>query len=179
MKGYGRLFRQQGSYSLLIYGLCGLLVVLIQTAPHGFPAIFHVRPTPLVPFVVCVAVLEGAKIGAVTGTISGLLWGLYSFRLFGMDALLLLGIGLAAGLLVEWLLRANFYSALLLCASGIFVQSTVEWLLCYALLGKPQTWTVLWRVYLPGGVYTFLLSPLLYGAVLYLARRIRRRFKTR
>lgn len=179
MKGHGRLFRQQGSYSLFIYGLCGLLVVLLQNAPHFFPPILHVRPTPLVPFVVCVAVLEGAKIGAVTGTITGLLWGLYSFRLFGMDALFLLGIGLATGLLVEWFLRANFFSALLLCAGGIFLQSMVEWLLCYALLGKPQAMTVLLRVYVPGGVYTLLLSPLVYGAVLYLAHRIRRRFKTR
>ena len=179
MKGYGRLFRQQGSYSLLIYGLCGLLVVLMQNAPHLFPVILHVRPTPLVPFVVCVAVLEGAKIGAVTGTITGLLWGLYSFRLFGMDALLLLGIGLVAGLLVEWLLRANFLSALLLCAGGIFAQAVLEWLLCYVMLGKPRAMTVLLRVYLPGGVYTFLLAPLMYGAVLYLAHRIRRRFKTR
>lgn len=91
------MFRHKGSYSALIYSLVALLLLLLQCAPHGFPTLFHVRPAPLVPFVVCVAILEGARAGVMIGTFSGLLWGIYSFRLFGMDALLLMALGLAAG----------------------------------------------------------------------------------
>ncbi len=171
----GNLFRHKGAYSMLIYGLMALLVVLLQTAPHCFPTILHVRPTPLVPFVICVALFEGARAGATVGVLSGLLWGLYSFRVFGLDALLLLVMGLVAGLLVEWVLRANFYSAMLLCGCGIFCQALLEWLFCYVLMGREQMLTILWRVYFPGAVYTALLAPAVYWIVFLLARRIRRR----
>ena len=171
------MFRHKGSYSALIYSLVALLLLLLQCAPHGFPTLFHVRPAPLVPFVVCVAILEGARAGVMIGTFSGLLWGIYSFRLFGLDALLLMALGLAAGLLVEWLLRANFLSALLLCSAGILVQALLEWLLCYPLLGKPQAAAVLLQAYLPACLYTMLLIPPIYFLVLFLARRIRRRVR--
>ncbi len=173
----GNLFRHKGAYSMLVYGLCALLVVLIQSAPFGFPTIFHVRPVPVVPFVLCVAVLEGARAGAAIGTLSGLLWGIYNFRLFGMDALILLALGLVAGLLVEWVLRANFYSAMLLCAGGILLQALLEWLCCYVLMGRQQMLIILLQVYLPGCVYSMLLSPLIFWGVLWLARHIRRRVK--
>ena len=50
--------------SWLVYGLMALLFVLMQTAPRFFPAVGYARPVPLVPFVVCVALFEGVRIGA-------------------------------------------------------------------------------------------------------------------
>ncbi|MBQ8684375.1 MAG: rod shape-determining protein MreD [Clostridia bacterium] len=161
--------------SWLVYGLLALLVVILQMAPRLFPDVAFARPVPLVPFVVCVALFEGARIGAGVGVIAGLLWDVYAFRLFGLDALLLLAIGLTVGLLVQWLLRANFLSAMLLCSGAVLLHSLLEWLFCYVLFQGEELWTVLAKVYLPNAVYTLVLAPLIYWLALATARFLRRR----
>lgn len=173
--------RSSGSFwsktyvSWLVYGLLALLILVMQTAPRLFPAVVFARPVPLVPFVVCVALFEGARIGAGIGLIAGLLWDVYSFRLFGFDALLLMAIGLAVGLLVQWLLRANFLSALLLSAGAILLQAVLEWLFCHVLFQKEELLTWLVKVYLPNAAYTMVLVPLIYWLALAVARFLRRR----
>ena len=161
--------------SWLLYGGLALLFMLMQSDPRFFPTIGFARPTPLVLFAVCVAFFEGPRIGALMGVIAGLLWDLYAFRLFGLNAMILLFITVAVGLLVQWLLRANFLSGMLMCCCGVVVQMLLEWLLCYVLFLDPEAGVVLWHVYLPNALYTVLLSPLMYGVVLLTARFLRRR----
>jgi hypothetical protein len=78
---------------------------------------------------------------------------------------------------VQWLLRANFLSAMLLCMSGVVVYSLLDWLMCYVLFLNAEAATVLLHVYLPNALYTVLLSPLAYGCVLLLARFLRQKKK--
>jgi len=171
------LFRMQNYWTWIFYGVAVLLLALMQMSPRFFPVIAYARPTPLVVFTVCVAMLEGPAVGAVIGMAAGLLWGLYSTRVFGYYGMILLGIGLTVGLLVQWLLRANFWSAMLLCASSIVAYSLLDWLICYVLFLNAEAGAVLVNVYLPNAMYTLLLSPLVYGGVLLLARFLRRRKK--
>lgn len=168
------LFWFKKHLSWFVYGGMTLLMLVLQMAPNGFPEIFHARPVPLVLLVVCVGVFEGAKLGSAVGLLAGLLWDIYAFRLFGFDGLILMWIGLAAGLLVEWLLRANFFSAMLLCTAAVLIQSFIEWLLCYVLFQKEQLGVVLTHIYLPNALYTILLAPIMYYVVLAVARALRR-----
>jgi len=161
--------------SWLLYGGIAFLLMLMQTAPRFFPVIGNARPAPLILFVVCVAILEGPRTGAVIAVIGGLLWDLYSFRLFGLNAMLLLLISVAVGLLVQWLLRANFLSGMILCVGGVLTHALFEWLLCYALFLHEETGAVLWQVYLPNALYTVLLAPFMYWCVLFIARMLRRK----
>lgn len=174
-KRLGDAFRHKNISSLLLYGVGALIILLLQNAPAFFPTVWYARPVPLVAYVVCVAVLEGAKAGAFIGTLSGVLWGLYAFRVFGFDALVLMLIGLTVGLLVEWLLRANFLSAMLLCAASVLAQALIEWLCSYIIFYKPTAFPILLQVYLPNCLYTIVLSPLIYWVVLQLARLLRRK----
>lgn len=161
--------------SWLLYGGAALVLMLMQSAPRLFPVICNARPTPLLLFAVCVAFFEGPQTGAVIGVIVGLLWDLYSFRLFGLNAMLLLILCVTVGLLVQWLLRANFLSGMLLCVGGVLAHTLLEWLLCYALFLNEESGAVLARVYLPNALYTIVLSPLMYWLVLLMARFLRRR----
>lgn len=170
-------FRSQNTLSWIVYGLSAFLLVLFQMAPRLFPVVLNARPTPLVLLVVCVAMFEGPYFGAGIGAIAGLLWDMYSFRVFGLHAILLMSIGVAVGLLVQWILRTNFISGMLLCSGGILVHTFLEWLLCYALFMHSETWTVAVDVYLPNALYTLLLSPIMYLLTLFLARLLRRRRK--
>lgn len=158
----------------ILYSAIALLLALLQMAPNGFPFGSLARPTPLVTFVVCVAMLEGPTIGSVMGIVAGLLWNLYSPRLFGYYGLLLMLIGVTVGLLVQWLLRANFPSAMLLCLGAVAVYTLLDWMLSYVLFMDREMWTVLGNVYLPNALYTILLSPLMYWLILWLARLLRR-----
>lgn len=159
----------------VLYSIIALILALVQTSPHGFPTIAFARPTPLVLFVVCVAVLEGPTIGSVMGVVSGLLWDLYAPRLFGYYGLMLMLIGVTVGLLVQWWLRANFSSAMLLCAGAVALYTFLDWALCYVLFMDSETIVALTGMYLPNALYTVLLSPLVYWFILWIARLIRRR----
>ena len=169
------IFRSQNVLSWILYGVSAFLLFLTQMAPRFFPVIMNARPMPLILLVVCVAMFEGPYMGAGIGVIAGLLWDLYSFRVFGLHAFLLMAIAVMVGLLVQWILRANFISGMLLCVSGVLTHSLMEWLVCYALFMHSETWTVAVKVYLPNALYTVLLAPIMYGAVLLLARFLRRR----
>lgn len=169
------LFRMQSYLTWILYGVAVLVVALMQMSPRCFPEIAFARPAPLVIFVVCVAMLEGPEVGAMIGMAAGLLWDLQSFRIFGYYGLILLFFGLVVGLLVQWLLRANFLSAMVLCIGGVITYTLVDWLICYVLFINPEMVTVLVKMYLPNALYTLLLSPLMYGFVLLLARFLRRR----
>lgn len=168
------LFRLQNVLIWVVYGLAVLLIALLQMSPQGFPVIAYARPAPLIVLTVCVAMLEGPTVGTIVGVSSGLLWDLFSFRVFGYYGLLLMVLGLAVGLLVQWLFRANFHSAMVLCVSSVIVYTLLDWLVCYVLFLHEETVTVLLNVYLPNALYTTLMSPLMYWLVLVLARFLRR-----
>lgn len=169
------LFWVQNYLTWILYGVGALLFALIQAAPRFLPTIANARPAPLILLAVCVAMLEGPRVGAAVAVLAGLLWDMYSFHVFGLNAILLLSIAVAVGLLVEWFLRSNFLSAMVLCVGGVLVHTLLEWLLCYALFLHEETGSILLKVYLPNALYTILLAPFVYGLVLTTARFLRRR----
>lgn len=168
-------FRVHKYWPWILYGVAALIIALMQMSPRCFPVIAFARPAPLILFTVCVAMLEGPALGSVMGLLAGLLWDLYSMRIFGYYGLMLMVIGLTVSLLVQWLLRANFLAAMLLSLCGVAVYTVLDWLICYVLFLHDEMITVLVHVYLPNALYTALLSPLMYGFVLALARFLRRK----
>lgn len=168
-------FRLKSIIPWVLYIFIALVLALLQMSPNGFPSIAHARPEPLILFTVCVGMLEGPTIGSVMGIVSGLLWNLYSPRLFGYYGLILMVIGLTVALLVQWLLRTNFWSAMLLCSSAVVVYTLLDWLLCYVLFMDDEMAVVFSKVYLPNALYTILLSPFMYWLILFVARILRRK----
>ncbi len=171
---FSNLLQYKNVIIWLVYVLSTILVLVLQSAPRFFPSIFGIRPFPLVPYVICVAVFGGARTGATVGLLSGLLWGVFSTHVYGFDALVLMLFGLVAGLLVEWFLRANFYTALVLCASATVAYCLLEWLCCFVFVGRANVWATLFTVLLPNGVYTVILIPLVFLFTLAIARFVRR-----
>lgn len=170
--GKGRIIAKVDKLYLrwFAYALILLLVSLLQAAPRLFPAVGGAHPCPLIAAVVCIAMFEGPFVGAAVGVGGGLLWALYADRLFGFDALLLLVVGCACGLLVQVLIRNNWMSALSLNAATLLLYVLVDWLVRYVLFAQAGLWHALWYILLPNALYTFVLSP----AVYYLAYRVAR-----
>ena len=151
------LIRRRTLITWLVYGAAEIVLLLLQTAPRAFPAVFGARPLPLLVLVACIATFEGGKGGAVAGFFAGLML-----------------TGLCCGLLVEWLLRANFSTAMLLCAGTVLLWTMLDWLFFFVLADTERPLSVLLRVLLPDALYTMLLAPLLFWPVLWLAHFVRR-----
>lgn len=156
------------------YGLLLLLTLLLQMAPHGFPAIAGIRPLPVIPLTVFVAMFEGPFTGGVFGAAAGFLWGIFSFRLLGFDALLLLAIGCVCGLLIYLLIRNNWLSALLLGAAATLSVCLLDWLFFTAIwVDSADALFALGRRVLPCVLYTVVLSPLLYFITYHIAKHLK------
>lgn len=157
------------------YGLLILLAFILQTTPHLIPPIFGAKPLLMIPMTIAVAMFTGPVGGAAAGIACGLLWDLYSTRLLGFNALILLAVGCAAGLLIQLLIRNNLLSALLLILPSLLLQGLLDWAFNYVLLAKEGALFWLLRGILPNLLYTLAVSPLIYGAVLLAAKLLKRR----
>lgn len=155
------------------YGIVLLCVLFLQMAPHGLPTVCGVRPLPVIPLTVFVAMFRGPLAGGITGAVSGFLWGVFSPHLLGVDALLLLAVGCVCGLLVHMLMRNNLISALLLTAAAAVLVCLVDWVLFTAIWHPEECLFALWRWVLPQILYTVAISPLLYGILLWMARHMK------
>lgn len=155
------------------YGLVLLCVLFLQMAPHGLPTVFGARPLPVIPLTVFVAMFRGPLAGGITGVAGGFLWGVFSHRLLGVDALLLLVVGCVCGLLVHMLMRNNLISAVLLSASATAAVCLIDWFLFTAIWNPEECLYALWRLVLPDALYTIVLSPALYGIVFWVSRRMK------
>ena len=136
---------------------------------------FGARPLLLIPIVVSIAMFEGPVGGAAAGIAGGLRWDLYADRLFGFSALFLMAICCACGLLVRLLIRNNLLSAMLLFSGALLTQGLMDWFFNYVLWMKEDPLYMLGRMLLPDMAYTLVVSPLLYGLPLLIAKTLRKR----
>ena len=157
------------------YGLLILLACIVQAAPRMIPSIAGARPLLIIPMVVCIAMFVGPVGGGAAGVAGGLLWDMFADRLLGFNALLLLCIGCAAGLLVRLLIRNNLLSALLLCAAALLLQGMADWFFTYVLMAEREPLFVLIHQILPNMLYSLVVSAPLYGIALLTARILRNR----
>ena len=174
--GRDPLRRLSGRYlKWTAYGILIVLACPLQGAPRLIPEVLGGRPILIIPVVVSIAMFVGPIGGAAAGIAGGLLWDLYADRLFGFNAILLLAICCACGLLVRLLIRNNLLSALLMVTAALLIQGLFDWFFNYVLLGGGEPLYHLLHLTLPNIVYTLVLSPLLYGGVRFTARLLRRR----
>lgn len=175
LNGNEQMRRLQGRYlKWTAYGLMILLACILQSTPHLF-TILGARPLLIVPVVISIAMFTGPVGGAAAGIAGGLLWDLYADRLLGFNALLLLILGCACGLLVHVLIRNNLLSAMLLIGGALLVQCLADWFFNHVLLGLDHPFYLLLHQVLPNMAYTLIVAPLLYGLTLLIARLLRRR----
>ena len=148
------------------YGLLILLFSILQSTPRLIPEICGASPLLLVPLTVCIAMYAGPVGGATAGIAGGFLWDLYSDRLLGFNALLLL---------VRLLLRNNLLSALLLVGGALLFQGLADWFFTVLLLGRDSPLYVLLHMTLPDLLYSLVLAPLIYALVTGVTRLLRHR----
>lgn len=157
------------------YGVVILLSTILQSLPRLFPSVGGSHPILVIPVVVCIAMFEGPIGGAAAGIAGGILWDLFSDRLLGFNALLLLFICCACGLMAQLLIRNNLLSSLLMTAAALFSQGILDWFFNVVLLSESEPVYILLHLTLPNMLYSFVLTPIIYFIVYAMARKLRNR----
>ena len=159
------------------------LVALAQNVPW-LPDIFGARPLPLIPLVVCIAVLDQEVPGVLFGGLAGILWDLSSAGV-PWHAMYLTAVAFLCAMLMRYLFNRNARTISLLIFLSTLLYLLLRWLFDQALpyLNHMQApfnpyegylFTFL-RYSLPSLAYTLALAPLCYYLTWFVVKRTSRR----
>ncbi len=146
----------------LVFVVLILVAALLQNTPNLFPEFFGAPAFLLVPVVVCISMFERDLAATLMGIFAGALWDVTLARGDGYNALILMVISTLVGFLINYLMRNNLSTALLLGGVAILIYEVLHWLIFVIFSGVEGGAKLLIVFYLPSAVYTFLFVPILY-----------------
>lgn len=158
-----------------VFTVAIILVAAIQNTPHLFPTIFGARAFLLIPLVVCIAMFERGMAGAVFGAFAGMLWDFTLSRGDGFNTLFLMAIGIICGLLINYLMRNNLVTAILLTSITLLLYSLCYWLVFIIFRGIEGGASTILTFYLPSALYSLVLMPIFYFSIRSYMKRVRSR----
>ena len=138
-----------------------LFLYIIQTTPSIFPVSM---PFLLIGAVVALSMFEGEIAGAVFGVIFGLIWDIQFGSVIGFNALMLMTIGVFAGLMISGLFQNKLISFIIITAIGISFHYLIKWFFFDFLWGTQTSLVVFAYSFLSELLLGILFSiPLYYG----------------
>ncbi|MBP3389209.1 MAG: rod shape-determining protein MreD [Clostridia bacterium] len=164
---------EEGYLRYAAYGFLLLFFYVLQMTPRLLPTIAGGRPLLLIPAIVCVGMFTNPLTGGICGAVTGFVWDMFASHAIGLNALYLLAVGCACGLLVQLLMRNNILSALLLSTAATALQLLGDWLIDCVLWRLPGSGQVLLQQALPNFLYTVALSLPVYYLTLRVAKRLK------
>ena len=169
-KRTGILWLRRGIFALLL-----LAAHILQNTPGYFPEIFGVRAYFLISLTVCIALFEREVVGALFGLFAGALWDWVSPMGDGFNALFLMLVGAACGILINTLMRNNLLTALLLGVCAHLLYVCLYTVLFVVAEGVGSAGWLFARFYLPAVLYSLVFLPVFYLLVRAVMRRTRLR----
>ena len=153
-KRTGILWLRRGIFALLL-----LAAHILQNTPGYF----------------CVALFEREVVGALFGLFAGALWDWVSPMGDGFNALFLMLVGAACGILINTLMRNNLFTALLLGGCAHLLYVCLYTVLFVVAEGVGSAGWLFVRFYLPSVLYSLVFLPVFYLLVRAVMRRTRLR----
>lgn len=92
---------------MVVYVLCMLLVIILQTTLLNYIEIFGVKANLIIVFTICTALLRGGTAGAASGFFTGLFQDILTGKVLGVYALLGMYLGFLSGLINKRLYKDN------------------------------------------------------------------------
>jgi len=156
------LARRRGE-AVLKCGLYALFILLCFGLTMGISRfeILGVHAQMMTAAVVLVGMFEGRRAGAAAGVFSGALMDAAIARSEAFYILLFMLAGFICGLLCEQLFRRGIGTAVLFTAAVLAAQEVLFFSVFYLIAGRAGM-DALIRVALPEGLFSLVLSPLLY-----------------
>ena len=165
-----RITKKQGRTLLkwVLYAAVLVVIVVVQGVILSRLPLFGAKVNLLPCYVMCVCIVEGADRGGVFALFASLVWALSGAQLGAVSILVLTLGGLAAGILMERLLRDNLVTCVLCCLAVTLVHESAI-LLLLLFLGQVTPFQYV-RILLPGAAFSVVPCPAFY----YLSRAITR-----
>ena len=149
------------------------ITAVFQNTPV-LPVLGNAHAWVLIPLVVSIAMNEKSVPSMFFGILAGVLWDFASEAIDGYYAIVFCVIAFTCSMLVNFVMRNNIMSALLLSFVAVGAVTLLNWLLFVVFKHYGSNSYTLLNYYIPSGVYTFVFTPISY----YITLAISKRFKT-
>ena len=160
-----RTFDKQTLLKRVIYMALLVVCALLQHTKGAFFHLGAVHAWLLVPAVVAIAMHERSVPAMLFGALAGALWDYAAVGPDGFFTLWFAVLAFGVSTVVTFWVRNHLRAGLLLCFAALCLTALFYWFCFVVLPGQGGAGTVLLRFMLPGVLFTFLFSPLLYLAV--------------
>ena len=150
------------------------LAVLVQSMVFPYLALAGVVPNLAVACIVSFSYQRGHKFGLLLGFCSGLLIDLLFSSTIGLEALILMTVGVACIVVEKIEIRHVFFFSLTVIGLGDFLYGTLYYLIHFMLQGKMSFSTYLVKVILPEMFYTVACGFVVYLVIRAVCRWYRR-----
>lgn len=155
-----------------VYVIATVLLPIIQMQAAFYPKILDATPLLVIPAVIAVSMLEGETAGGIMGLAMGLIWDCGTGRVFGFNALFLMLIGIAVGLLAQFLFHNTAITALLFTAAFTFIHEFITWFFFYYMTYNRDIVFAILHVILPTIILTLIFAVPIYIGVRAVNRNI-------
>ena len=150
---------------ILFYVISVLVCFLLQTSVFNFLKLAGVMPNILLILTVTIAFIRGRKAGIVIGFVCGLLIDIFSGNVLGQNAFV-------------YLMFGYFYEDDILLPIGLLTANSLAYsfvifFFFFAMRGRLQFFSYLFKVMIPEAVYTGIVALLIYKILLEVDIRIR------
>ena len=159
-----------------VFVLAIFLVSMFQNTPHLSLPIFGARAFLLIPLVICISMFEKDISATLMGVLAGALWDATLAYNDGFHAIFLMIISTVAGLLINYLMRNNLYTAMLISSVSIVLYAILHWLVFVVFRGVEGGLMLFVTFYMPSILYTFIFVPIIYFIMRAFVKKLKDRF---
>lgn len=146
--------------------ICCFFVILVsdllQNVSGLFPEIAGSRCFLLLNTAVILAMGEGILAGSLIGLFAGLLWDMSGAVHMGFNCIFIMLFCLIASSLTSYIARDTFITNMIMTSLTVISYCLVYWLLFIVIKGSGNEAEILLKFYIPCGVYTLALSPVVW-----------------
>lgn len=133
-----------------------------------------VKPILLIPIAVCISINEGDEIvSTITGILCGLLIDISCDKIFGYNAIILIGICVFTSLLFNHFLRPNVVNAFAVCAILTFIHGVLDYLFYYAIWGYENVSYIFFNYTIISWIYTSISTFFIYLLIRFIYTKFR------
>ena len=158
---------------ILFYVISVLVCFLLQTSVFNFLKLAGVMPNILLILTVTIAFIRGRKAGIVIGFVCGLLIDIFSGNVLGQNAFVYLMFGYVNGWFHTYFYEDDILLPIGLLTANSLAYSFVIFFFFFAMRGRLQFFSYLFKVMIPEAVYTGIVALLIYKILLEVDIRIR------
>lgn len=150
---------------IIVYFIFTAIAALIQNTAGLTIEIGSARCFILIPLCIILGMGEDEFFAGMLGLFGGLLWDTASAVHLGFNAVFMCAVCFLSAMMVTYIVRDTFITALVFSIVSIFLYSLLYWLFFIIIKGVNGAELTLFSFYIPCAVYTAVITPIIWLCV--------------